>query len=203
VSAADLGAQDPEIETQGPAEQQSQPAPQTKLPTWLVQFIKFGLVGASGVIVNMLIAFVMNKLNGGAANARMVVWTLPGSDWSVRYSYIVYVVAFVVANTTNYQLNRWWTFKGTQRKWWRGYAMFFAAGIIGAVVGFVVKVALTHPQSPLYLPGWFTDSGWRAREYWGQLAGVLVGTPVNFVVNRLSTFRHHTVESVAVDADGQ
>ena len=163
-----------------------------KIPAWLVQFVKFGIVGVSGIIVNLLVTFIMNQLNGGAANARDPVFELPG-EFAIRYSYLVYAVAFLVANTWNYQLNRWWTFRGTRRGWWRGFLLFFAAGIIGALVGFVVKVALTHPNSPLYLPGWFTDSGWRAREYWGQLAGVLVGMPVNFVVNRLVTFRHHDV----------
>ena len=169
-------------------------------PAWMRQFVKFGLVGVSGVVVNMLVAFIMNKLNGGAANARNPVIFLPGGDLALRYSYVVYIVAFVIANTSNYQLNRMWTFKGTQRAWWRGFVMFFGAGIIGALVGFAVKVALTHPGSPLYLPGapehphgWFTDSGWRAREYWGQLTGVLIGTPVNYVINRLLTFRHHAV----------
>jgi len=157
---------------------------------WFLQFIKFGVVGASGVVVNLLVAFVMNQLNGGAANARNPVWSL-GGDWAIRYSYIVYVVAFVIANTWNYLLNRRWTFKGTRRTWWRGYGMFFAAGIVGALVGFFVKLALTHPSSPLYLTSPFTASGLWSREYWGQLAGVLVSTPVNYVFNRLLTFRHH------------
>ncbi|MCL2490470.1 MAG: GtrA family protein [Propionibacteriaceae bacterium] len=169
---------------------------------WVMQFVKFGLVGASGVVVNMLIAFVMNKANGGAANARDPVISL-GGDLAIRYSYIVYVVAFVIANTTNYQLNRWWTFKGTQRAWWRGWLMFFASGIAGAVVGFVVKVALTHPGSPIYLTGWFNDTGLHAREYWGQLAGVLVGTPVNFLINRRVTFKHHAAEVASQRSAGQ
>jgi len=162
-----------------------------RLPRWFVQFAKFGIVGVSGIVVNMVVAFLMNQLHGGAGYARDPIWGVPGTDWAVRYSYIVYVVAFVVANSSNYQLNRWWTFKGTQRAWWAGFVMFFLAGVAGAVVGFAVKVALTHPQSPLYLPDWFRSYGWRAREYWGQLAGVLVGMPVNFLVNRLVTFRHH------------
>ena len=165
---------------------------EARLPAWLVQFVKFGLVGVSGILVNMLVSLIMNQLNGGAANARDPVWWLPGGALAIRYSYLVYVVAFIIANSWNYQLNRWWAFRGTDRGWWQGYLMFFAAGIVGALVGLAVKVALTHPNSPLYLPGWFTDSGWRAREYWGQLIGVLIGMPVNFVVNRLVTFRRRS-----------
>jgi len=143
----------------------------------------------------MAVTFLMNLLHGGAANARDPVWMLPNSDMAVRFSYLVFVIAFIVANTWNYQLNRWWTFKGTKRTWWRGFFMFFAAGVIGALVGFAVKVLLTHPHSPFFLPDWFSDSGWRAREYWGQLGGVLLGTPVNFAVNRLVTFRHYVSDN--------
>jgi len=170
--------------------------PKPEQSRWFVQFVKFGVVGASGVVVNMLIAFVMNQLNGGAANARNPVWSL-GGDWAIRYSYIVYVVAFIIANTWNYLLNRHWTFKGTRRTWWRGYVLFFGAGIVGAVVGFFVKLALTHPSSPLYLTGPFTTSGFLSREYWGQFIGVLIGTPINYIFNRLLTFRHHTGEVTA------
>ncbi|MCL1840755.1 MAG: GtrA family protein [Propionibacteriaceae bacterium] len=162
------------------------------------QFVKFAIVGASGVVVNMLVAFIMNKAHGGAAFAREAVWTWPGSDVALRYSYVVYVVAFLVANASNYQLNRSWTFRGHPVTWWRGFFAFMGAGVIGAAVGFVVKVLLTHPGSGLYLSGgFFTDSGWHAREYWGQLIGILIGTPVNFIVNRIWAFRSHTRAAVA------
>jgi putative flippase GtrA len=167
----------------------------------LQQFVKFGLVGGSGVVVNMFVAFVMNKLHGGAAYAREPVVTLFG-DWALRFSYLVYLVSFLVANTWNYQLNRRWTWRGTKLRWWSGFWPFLAAGVLGAAVGFVVKVVLTHPRSPLYLPSPpFGDSGWMAREYWGQLVGVLFGTPVNFVVNKVWTFRHHAEDIEAAPAD--
>jgi putative flippase GtrA len=166
------------------------------------QFVKFGIVGGSGVVVNMLVAFVMNKAHGGAQFAREPVLTI-GGDWALRFSYVVYLVSFLVANTWNYQLNRSWTWRGTKRTWWSGFWPFLAAGVLGALVGFVVKVALTHPDSPLYLPAPpFGDSGLWAREYWGQLVGVLFGTPVNFVVNKLWAFRHHA-EDVAAPAPAQ
>ena len=172
-----------------------EPAGQTADGRWrrlLTQFVKFAIVGASGVVVNMFVAFVMNKAHGGAQFARNPVWTWPDSDVALRYSYLVYLVAFLIANTSNYQLNRSWTFRGHKVTWWRGFFPFMAAGVVGAAVGFVVKVLLTHPGSGLYLSGsFFTDSGWHAREYWGQLIGVLFGTPVNFVVNRIWAFRSH------------
>jgi putative flippase GtrA len=155
------------------------------------QFIRFGFVGASGVVVNLIVLTIMHKFNGGPENAGEQIWRIPGTDFWVRYRNIVYVVSFIVANTWNYQLNRLWTFRGSKPKWWRGLASFMAVGAVGAVIGLVVQIVLTHPQSPLYLPDpWFESIGtWRSRELWAQLIAVVVATPVNFVVNKLWTFR--------------
>jgi putative flippase GtrA len=173
-------------------DEQPDQRPRGRWARLFTQFVKFAIVGASGVVVNMLVAFAMNKAHGGAQFARDAVWTWPGSDLALRYSYLVYLVAFLVANTWNYQLNRSWTFRGHAITWWRGFFPFLGAGVLGAAVGFVIKVALTHPNSPIYLSGgFFTDSGWHARAYWGQLIGVLSGTPINFVVNRIWAFRTH------------
>ena len=61
------------------------------------QFIKFGLVGGAGVVVNMLVAIVMNKLNGGTANAQRILFSVPGTPFNVRYTTFVWVGAFIVA----------------------------------------------------------------------------------------------------------
>lgn len=76
------------------------------------QFIKSGLVGGAGVVVNMLVAIVMNKLNGGTINAQNVLFAIPGTPFNFRFTTLVWIVAFMVANLFNFQLNRHWTFKG-------------------------------------------------------------------------------------------
>jgi putative flippase GtrA len=157
------------------------------------QFVKFGLVGGAGVVVNMLVAIVLNKLNGGTVNAQRVLFPIPGSEYNFRYSSLVWILAFLVANLFNFQLNRSWTFRGTDKApWLAEFWPFLAVGSAAALVGMFVKIAFTNPTSPLYLPEpWFHENaGLRSREYWSQLFTIVVTMPINFLANKLWTFTH-------------
>lgn len=167
------------------------------------QFIKFGLVGGSGVLVNMVVAFVMTQLNGGVSNYNRVVVDLPG-PFEFRFTVLVWIVAFLVANLWNFQLNRSWTFKRIEtRSWWSEFWAFFIIGAVAAFLGIFIKIALTNAASPIYLPDPpFNDvQGFRAREYWSQLITIIVTMPINFVVNKLWTFRAIQPNAEVSDAD--
>ena len=158
----------------------------------LRQLIKFGLVGGSGVLVNMLVAVAMNKLNGGSANAQNVIWAIPGTNFNVRFTAAVWIVGFLIANLYNFQLNRWWTFKSSgHARWWQEFWPFLAVGSVAAAVGLIIKIALTNPSSPIYLPEpyFHEETGFNSREYWSQLIAILITMPINFIVNKLWTFR--------------
>ena len=159
----------------------------------LRQFIKFGLVGGAGVVVNMVVAIIMNKLNGGTVNAQNIVFAIPGTAWNFRFTSLVWIVGFLVANLFNFQLNRSWTFRhGHKAPWLAEFWPFLAVGSAAALIGLFIKIAFTNPTSPLFLPEpWFHENaGLASREYWAQLFTILVTMPVNFVVNKLWTFRH-------------
>ena len=51
--------------------------------------------------------------------------------------------------------------------------------------------AMTNPTSPVYLPEPFfhEETGLRSREYWSQLIAIIITMPINFIVNKLWTFR--------------
>ncbi len=156
------------------------------------QFIRFSVIGASGVVVNMAVAIVMNKLNGGTVNAQNVIWSVPGTDFNFRFTALVWIVAFLVANVYNFQLNRTFTFKSAQHAaWWKEFWPFLAVGSVAAVIGLIIKIALTNPSSPIYLPDppFHEEAGIASREYWSQLIAILVTMPVNFLVNKFWTFR--------------
>lgn len=158
----------------------------------LRQFLKFGVVGGSGVAINMVVAVVMNKLNGGSGNAQNIIWSIPNSPFNVRFTALVWIGGFLVANLYNFQLNRWWTFKSSAHAgWWSEFWPFLAVGSAAAVIGLVIKIALTNPSSPVYLPEpyFHEETGIHSREYWAQLIAIVVTMPVNFVVNKLWTFR--------------
>ncbi|MDF1489781.1 GtrA family protein [Tessaracoccus caeni] len=156
------------------------------------QFIKFGIVGGSGVLVNMIVTVVMNKLHGGTINAQNILFSIPGTPFNVRFTAVVWVVAFLVANLWNFQLNRGWTFRSSKAAgWWSEFWPFLAVGSVAAAVGLIIKILLTNPASPVYLPEpyFHEEAGIHSREYWSQLIAIVVTMPINFVVNKLWTFR--------------
>lgn len=174
----------------------------------LRQFVKFGLVGGAGVVVNMLVAVALNKANGGTVNAQRVLFAIPGTEFHFRYTSLVWILAFLVANLFNFELNRSWTFRGTAKApWLREFGPFLAVGSAAALAGLFIKIAFTNPTSPLYLPEpWFHEhAGLRSREYWSQLFTIVITMPINFLVNKLWTFRHirnRHAEQLRSEAEG-
>ena len=179
-------------------------SPFDRYPQVVRQFVKFGLVGGAGVVVNMVVAIVMNKLNGGTANAQNVIFPIPGTAYNFRFTSLVWIVGFLVANLFNFQLNRSWTFRhGQKAPWLREFWPFLAVGSAAAFLGLFIKIAFTNPHSPVYLPEpWFHEEvGLHSREYWAQLLTILITMPINFIVNKLWTFSHvRSKHSVTVDA---
>jgi putative flippase GtrA len=95
------------------------------------QLVKFGLVGASGFIINVSVfAFCLRVLD-------------------VHYR-LAYVFAFCVAVTNNFFWNRVWTFRhqkdGTHVAM-QG-ARFFAVSLLAAVAGFVLLEAFVRAGFP-------------------------------------------------------
>ena len=161
------------------------------------QFIKFGLVGGTGVLVNTVVAIAARKagLEWGV-NEHDVFTNLLGTRWNIRWSHVYATIAFLVANVWNFQLNRSWTFRVENRpNWFRQFGPFLLAGLSGLVVSLVTITVLTNPTSPLALPEHIFDdsSGLRTRFYWANLVGVLLGTPANFLINKIWTFRVRTL----------
>ncbi len=157
------------------------------------QFIKFAVVGGAGVVVNMIVAIGMNRAHGGTRFAQDVLFAIPGTAYNFRFTSLVWIVAFLVANVFNFQLNRSWTFRGTSKApWLHEFGPFLLVGSVAAVVGLFIKIAFTNPTSPIYLPEpWFNENaGLQSREYWSQLLTIVITMPINFAVNKLWTFRH-------------
>ena len=157
------------------------------------QFLKFGIVGGSGVLVNLAAFYVFKKLldSGFGVHESEVFFNLLGTRFNVRWYHVLSTVAFVVANTWNYQLNRSWTFRGQGgRSWLRGYVPFLATGVVALVVSLTVMTFLMNPLSPIALPAEvFDDStGLRTKSYWAQAISTFVAMPVNFVINKFWAF---------------
>ncbi|WIM69007.1 GtrA family protein [Corynebacterium breve] len=167
------------------------------------QFVMFGLVGGSGTIVNLLVTFLSKKGFGRAGfSEHDVFFNLFGTEFNIRWYHVFATLAFLVANTWNYQLNRSWTFRGiSKRSWLRGFFPFLATGIVAYLVSLVVLTLLMNPTSPIALPAdIFDDStGFRTKVYWAQAISIIVAMPVNFVINKLWTFGKPKVTFVTAE----
>lgn len=158
----------------------------------LRQFLTFGMVGGSGIVVNLVVTILLNKV---VPHYEDVVVRIVGTPFNVRWYHLMQVAAFVVANTWNYELNRRITFKARgrgRRSWVRGLASFMGIGVVALLVGLAIQTVLLNRTSPFWLGhiGWMDDSsGFRRRLYWATLIQIALTMPINFIVNKLVTFR--------------
>jgi putative flippase GtrA len=157
--------------------------------------VKFSLVGGSGVLVNLLVAFACKKiapLIWAGAHEGNVWWDIPFTDYNVRWYHIFSMLAFVVANLSNYQLNRVWSFKSDKHAgWFAELAPFFTVGLVAQLIGMLVETQLMHPESIIGLSDAVFDgsTGFRTKWYWAHLAMICVTIPVSFLLNKFWTFR--------------
>ena len=178
-----------------------------------VLLARFGLVGASGVLVNMATLIAVKKLG---PDEHLAILPIPGTEYHIRWYHVYSTVAFLVANLWNFQLNRSWTFRTSRHApWLREYVPFLAVGMLGQIVGLALLTLLMHPGSFMHLPESVFDNstGFRTRLYWAQLIVIAVVTPVSFVLNKVWTFAavrtHHLeladpvhVEAALAEPDG-
>lgn len=163
----------------------------------LVQLVRFGVVGASGVLVNLAALVAVKRLGPGFDEALVGI---PLSDFNVRWYHLYSTIAFFVANLWNFQLNRAWTFGSAHHaRWWREYWPFVTVGLAAQALGLGLLTLLLHPDSWLALPTSLLDdsTGFRTRLYWAQLIVIAVVTPLSFLLNKLWTFaavRSHHLE---------
>ncbi len=161
----------------------------------LRQFIKFGVVGGSGVFVNLAVfvfaswlASLVWETNHGDA----IMLPIPFTSFNVRWYHLFSLLAFVVANLVNFQLNRSWTFKSSKyASWWGEYWPFMVVGSLAQGIGMIIETLLQNPRSPIYLPAplFDTTSGLHSRALWAHLIMIAVTVPVSFLLNKFWTFR--------------
>jgi putative flippase GtrA len=123
------------------------------------QFVKFGIVGASGFLVNLVIFTVLQH-------------PLPVEE-RVRLYYAIYSIGFLAGGVSNYLLNRIWTFRSSGHPVREGVAFLtVSAAALGValIVGHFVAPSLGHGHKT-----WFVST--------------VAAMFVNFFVNKYWTFR--------------
>ena len=123
------------------------------------QFIKFAIVGFSGLLVNLLLFTLLQRV-------------VPNHSASLQYN-LIYSVAFLSGGISNYALNRIWTFKSNAHAGREGL-QFISVSFVALIVGLTVS-ALASPLLGHGHRTWFLST----------CAGILV----NFFTNKYWTFR--------------
>lgn len=122
--------------------------------------MKFGIVGASGFLVNLIVFTLLQRVVPNHASAPQF--------------YIIYSIAYLAGGISNYYLNRVWTFRSTGHAVKEG-AQFLTVSVISLFVGLGVSAAVA-PALGHGHKTWFV----------GTLAGIFV----NFFVNKYWTFKN-------------
>jgi putative flippase GtrA len=122
---------------------------------WL-QLIRFGLVGGTGFIVNV------------------GVYALCVHALSIDYR-VAFVLAWLVAVTNNFLLNRHWTFDAAAGSVRFQALRFFFVSLVAALFGFLLLTLLVESVGLAKVPA--------------EALAVAASTPLNFIGNKLWSFR--------------
>jgi dolichol-phosphate mannosyltransferase len=120
-----------------------------------VQLVKFGIVGASGYVINLAVFAAFLHWGAGA--------------------HVAAAISFVVSAASNYWWNRHWTFVGQK-------GSFAMQGM-----RFYVVSAVAFAFNQLWLVIFIDWLGWP--ELLSQAIAIVLVTPLNFLGNKLWSFR--------------
>jgi putative flippase GtrA len=148
----------------------------------LLQFIKFGLVGASNTAVDMIVQIVLG----------FIILKFTKESWGVTYA--VKGVGYACGILNSYILNTRWTFKQEHTKSGRekfGFVLVnlivFALSLILTKLLFANAFKLDAWWNGLALPEWLHKlvSGQR----FCSLLATVICIPLNFILNKLFVFK--------------
>ena len=129
----------------------------------IAKFVKFGIVGASGFVIHGGLLFLLRDVVG-------------------INEFVANTIGFVAAATSNYFLNRWWTFRSQEEQMGVEYLKFFLVSVIGLGINSGTLWLLSQ-----LMPEWCGQGDWRFYILWVVAVGVT--TLWNFFGNMLFTFK--------------
>lgn len=122
---------------------------------FLWKFIKFGMVGFTGLFVDFGFTFVCK-------------------EWLKIPKYISNAIGFILAATSNYYLNRVWTFHSENPQIMLEFGQFFSISIVGLLLNTLVLYVLV--------------AKYKWKFYLSKLFAIAAATLWNFFANYWITF---------------
>jgi putative flippase GtrA len=123
------------------------------------QFLKFGLVGASGFVVNLVIFTLLQRV-------------IPNHAAAGPYN-VIYSIAFLSGGVSNYFLNRAWTFRSSGHVGREGLS-FMTVSVLALIVGLIASAVFAR---------------WLGHGHKTWFLSTVAAMVVNFFVNKYWTFR--------------
>jgi len=161
------------------------PAAARSLGANLWQFVRFCLVGGSGVIVNLvvftlvllvwlLVSGHIHSAGGLASSVHGLIVKKDTAGVPAAAAYLANAAGFIVSVMTNYYLNRRWTFRSSKD--------------IGSELPkfFTVSVVAYGGQLAIF---WLLREQAHVAPIPSQLIAIVFVMPINFVANKLWSFR--------------
>ncbi len=121
----------------------------------LQNFLKFCVVGGSGVFIDMGITYACK-------------------EWLRLNKYVANATGFIIAATSNFLLNRWWTFHSTSADISTQYLKFITISIVALMMNTFIIYILTDK--------------FRWNFYLSKLSAMTLVTFWNFFMNYIFTF---------------
>ncbi|MBI9068914.1 MAG: GtrA family protein [Salinivirgaceae bacterium] len=122
---------------------------------FIAKFIKFGVVGGTGVIVDFFFTWLCKEK----------------FKW---HKYLSNTIGFSIAASTNWILNRIWTFQSQNPEMLKEYADFLVISLVGLGINSLVL--------------WILTDKLKINFYISKLGAIAVTTVWNFFANYLYTF---------------
>ncbi|WP_448855532.1 GtrA family protein [Corynebacterium camporealensis] len=157
----------------------------------LREFVIFAFIGGMGAVVNLgVFVFCMKVAGFFGVEASLPIVPNVFWDFSFRVEHVFIILAFVLANFFNFALNSRVNFKNQAGKQKSDGLKFLIIGTVACFVQIYLFSKFTQP-GPLNLASDFLDgsTGLRNPKYWAQALSIVLATPVNFIGNKLWTFR--------------
>lgn len=120
-----------------------------------IKFLKFGLVGGTGVIVDFFFTWLFKEK-------------------FKTQKYLANAIGFTIAASTNWFLNRIWTFESRNPEMFVEYSRFIFISLIGLGINSLVL--------------WILTDEFKLNFYLSKLGAIAVTTVWNFFANYLYTF---------------
>lgn len=132
----------------------------------ITKFLKFGVVGASGAVIDFGLTALCKGILG-----------LP--------ELLANAIGFTLAATSNYYLNRVWTWKSTSKKVGIEYAKFFFVSLVGlglnSLIVFLLKDTSIVPRFVATTLDW---------DFWvAKVIATAIVMVWNFLANNFFTFK--------------